>query len=146
MRVQAQLGMLLAQNGHAREAIQPLENVLRSAPDAVVVMPYLGRAYLQTGQAEKAVTVLHQALSSTQTKTRHRSLLICSLEWLKQIFMVQRPQGLTSRRPFDSTHNLPSAIMYWAICFCASETTKRPRRVTRRPQNLLRETISTRMM
>jgi tetratricopeptide (TPR) repeat protein len=62
MKVQAQLGMLLAQNGQAREALQPLENVLRSAPDAVAVMPYLGRAYLEAGQAEKALTVLHQAL------------------------------------------------------------------------------------
>jgi len=62
LKLQAQLGTLLAQNGQAREALQPLENVLRSAPDAVAVMPYLGRAYLETGQAEKGLAVLHQAL------------------------------------------------------------------------------------
>jgi len=146
MKVQAQVGMLLVQNGHGSEALQPLENVLRSAPDAVAVMPYLGRAYLETGQAEKAIAVLRQALKLSRDGNPASVTLNLLLGVRKQIFMAQGRQGLTSTRHFGSTRNLRSVTMYREIYFCASETTKRPRRATKRPRNSLRRTISTRMM
>jgi tetratricopeptide (TPR) repeat protein len=61
LRVKAQLGLLLVQNGHSVEALEPLETVVRSAPEAVGVMPVLARAYLETGHPQQALTVLHEA-------------------------------------------------------------------------------------
>ncbi len=58
-KVKAQIGALLLQNGHAQEAVSPLEDALHGAPDSA---PVLARALLSTGRLSEASAVLHQAL------------------------------------------------------------------------------------
>jgi tetratricopeptide (TPR) repeat protein len=61
-RFKAGLGVLLVQNGHASDAIEPLETAVRSTPDAVSIMPYLARAYMETGHPEQATVLLREAV------------------------------------------------------------------------------------
>ncbi len=61
LRVKAQIGLLLVQNGHSYEALEPLETVVRSAPEAVGIMPVLARAYLEAGHLQQALALLQRA-------------------------------------------------------------------------------------
>jgi tetratricopeptide (TPR) repeat protein len=62
LRVKAQLGIVLVQNGSAEGALEPLETVVHSAPNATTVIPYLARAYMDIGNPGKAEDLLKQAV------------------------------------------------------------------------------------
>ncbi|MBV9081175.1 MAG: tetratricopeptide repeat protein [Acidobacteriaceae bacterium] len=62
LKLKAQLGVVLFENGHASDALEPLEAVIRSAPNALSVIPYLARAYVETGDPGKAKDLLRHAL------------------------------------------------------------------------------------
>jgi tetratricopeptide (TPR) repeat protein len=62
LRFHAQLGVILLENGQAGDALQPLETVLRSAPNALNIVPYLARAYIETGNSVKAEELLRNTV------------------------------------------------------------------------------------
>ena len=66
-RVQAQLGVVLLENGHPREALAPLQQIHASDPDSVAVAVYLARAYVGTGNAAAAVELLQHTPSSERS-------------------------------------------------------------------------------
>jgi tetratricopeptide (TPR) repeat protein len=62
LRVRAQLGIVLLENGQYADSVQPLEQAREAAPDSAPIAVYLARAYLGARKLDRAILLLKQSV------------------------------------------------------------------------------------